>query len=65
MVIGCGIGVEEETALALNEMIEKIQKPIVIDADALKIIDSKLITEHRNEIVLTPHKAEFKALFRR
>jgi ADP-dependent NAD(P)H-hydrate dehydratase / NAD(P)H-hydrate epimerase len=63
MVIGCGIGVEEETGLALNEMLEKIQKPIVIDADALKIIDSNLITEHRNEIVLTPHKSEFKAFF--
>ena len=63
MVIGCGIGMEEETSLALNEMIEKIQKPIVIDADALKILDSNLISEHRNEIVLTPHKAEFKAFF--
>ena len=63
MVIGCGIGMEEETALALNEMIEKIQKPIVIDADALKILNSDLISQHRNEIVLTPHKSEFKAFF--
>jgi NAD(P)H-hydrate epimerase len=63
MVIGCGIGMEEETSLALNEMIEKIQNPIVIDADALKILDSDLISGHRNEIVLTPHKAEFKAFF--
>ena len=63
MVIGCGIGLEEETSLALNEMIEKIQKPIVIDADALKILDSKSLSKHRNEIVLTPHKAEFKAFF--
>jgi len=63
MVIGCGIGMEEETSLALNEMMEKIQNPIVIDADALKILDSNLISEHRNEIVLTPHKAEFKAFF--
>ena len=63
MVIGCGIGIEEETRLALNEMIEKIQNPIVIDADALKILDSDLISEHRHEIVLTPHKAEFKAFF--
>ncbi len=63
MVIGCGIGMKEETALALNEMIEKIQKPIVIDADALKILNSDLISEHRNEIILTPHKSEFKAFF--
>ncbi len=63
MVIGCGIGREEETALALDEMIEKIQKHLVIDADALKILNSDLISENRNEIVLTPHKAEFKAFF--
>lgn len=63
MVIGCGIGVEEETNLALNEMIEKIQKPSVIDADALKILDSDLISENRSEMVLTPHKSEFKAFF--
>jgi hydroxyethylthiazole kinase-like uncharacterized protein yjeF len=63
MVMGCGIGLKEETGLALNEMIEKIQKPVVIDADALKILDSDLISEYKNEIVLTPHKREFKALF--
>ena len=63
MVIGCGIGIEEETGHALNEMIEKIQNPMVIDADALKILDLDSISEYRNEIVLTPHKAEFKALF--
>jgi ADP-dependent NAD(P)H-hydrate dehydratase / NAD(P)H-hydrate epimerase len=63
MVIGCGIGVKEETGLALNEMIEKIQKPVVIDADGLKILDSDLISKYKNEIVLTPHKKEFKDLF--
>ncbi len=63
MIIGCGIGRREETRLALGEMIEKIQMPIVIDADALKILDLDLIKEYRNEIVLTPHKAEFKAFF--
>ena len=63
MVMGCGIGREEETRLALNEMIEKIQMPVVIDADALKIMDVNLIREYKNQMVLTPHKAEFKAFF--
>jgi ADP-dependent NAD(P)H-hydrate dehydratase / NAD(P)H-hydrate epimerase len=63
MVIGCGIGRKEETGLALNEMIEKIRMPIVVDADALKILDPDLLKGSRNEIVLTPHKAEFKAFF--
>jgi len=63
MVLGCGIGREEETGLALIEMIEKIQMPIVIDADALKILDIDLISKYRSEIILTPHKAEFKTFF--
>jgi hydroxyethylthiazole kinase-like uncharacterized protein yjeF len=63
MVLGCGIGREEETGLALNEMIEKLQVPIIIDADALKILDLDVISKYRSEIILTPHKAEFKAFF--
>ena len=46
MILGCGIGRKEETGLALNEMIEKIQIPIVIDADALKILDMDLIKKY-------------------
>ncbi len=63
MVLGCGIGREEETGLALIEMIEKIKMPIIIDADALKILNLEVISKYRNEIILTPHKAEFKAFF--
>jgi ADP-dependent NAD(P)H-hydrate dehydratase / NAD(P)H-hydrate epimerase len=63
MVLGCGIGRKEETRFAINEMVEKITLPIVIDADALKMLNLDLIKNYRNHIVLTPHKAEFKSLF--
>lgn len=63
LVIGCGIGREDETADALNNIIEKVDKPVVIDADALKIIDPELIKKSDVESVLTPHSAEFNALF--
>lgn len=63
VVIGCGIGKKDETALVLNELIEKIQLPIVLDADALKIVDKKVLVDSETNIVLTPHKAEFKAFF--
>lgn len=62
LVIGCGMGREEETESALNEFVEEIGKPMVIDADALKLLDLILIKE-KNDIVVTPHSAEFKALF--
>jgi NAD(P)H-hydrate epimerase len=63
VVIGCGIGRDNETALALNEIVSEIRKPMVIDADGLKLVYTDIIKEIESEIVLTPHSAEFKALF--
>jgi len=63
IIIGCGIGTNDETGLVLNEMVEKIQKPLVLDADALKIVDKNVLGGSEKQIVLTPHKAEFKAFF--
>jgi len=63
IVVGCGAGTEDGTVEALNQLIEKVGKPLVIDADALKVLDLNLIKESEQEIVVTPHKAEFKSLF--
>lgn len=63
LVIGCGMGREDETAVALNYLIKMVDKPVVIDADALKLLDLGLIKKSAAEIVLTPHAAEFKSLF--
>lgn len=64
LVVGCGAGREDETAEALNLIIQKVDKPLVIDADALKLLDLDLIKNFDDEIVLTPHAAEFKSLFK-
>lgn len=63
VIIGCGIGTNTETGLVLNELVEKIQNPIVLDADALKIVDKNVVRNSEKQIVLTPHKAEFRAFF--
>ncbi len=63
LVIGCGMGLEDETRVALNYLLERIRKPMVIDADALKLLDIDLIGKIGNNIVLTPHANEFKELF--
>lgn len=63
VVIGCGMGRDNETALAVNEIVSEIKKPMVIDADALKLLYTDIIKETKIEIVVTPHSAEFKALF--
>jgi NAD(P)H-hydrate epimerase len=63
VVLGCGVGTEEGTKLAVNQIIENIEKPVLMDADALKLVDKDLLYEKDSEIVVTPHAAEFKALF--
>jgi NAD(P)H-hydrate epimerase len=62
VVLGCGIGTEEGTKLAVNQIIANIAKPVLLDADALKLVDLDVINE-KLELVLTPHSSEFKALF--
>jgi NAD(P)H-hydrate epimerase len=62
LVIGCGMSREDETESALNEFIKEIENPMVIDADALKLMDLSSFKE-KNNVIVTPHSAEFKALF--
>ena len=63
LVIGCGMGLEDETGMALQHLLGRIRKPVVIDADALKLINLDLIEKIGNNVVLTPHVTEFKELF--
>ncbi|MBI3413339.1 MAG: NAD(P)H-hydrate dehydratase [Candidatus Aenigmarchaeota archaeon] len=59
IVIGNGLGMEKETMAAVLEIISKIEKPMVIDADAIKALTPKnhKILDGR-DAVLTPHAYE-------
>ncbi|WP_048147190.1 bifunctional ADP-dependent NAD(P)H-hydrate dehydratase/NAD(P)H-hydrate epimerase [Pyrococcus abyssi] len=63
VVIGPGIGTKEETKEFVLEFIKKVEKPMVIDADGLKIIAEDLDALKNRKFVLTPHAGEFKLLF--
>ncbi|HIQ23610.1 MAG TPA: NAD(P)H-hydrate dehydratase [Pyrodictium delaneyi] len=64
IVIGMGLGLNRDTQKAVKELLARIpkDKPVVLDADALKIVsdDRELI---RHNMVLTPHEAEFHKVF--
>ena len=62
VLIGPGAGIDGETAKLFNVLVAKIKKPIVLDADALKQVEISLI-KNREDIILTPHLAEFKSIF--
>lgn len=61
ILIGPGLGVTEEGRKITNSLLKKYKnKKIVIDADALKMVDKKLLNKN---CIVTPHRQEFKILF--
>ncbi|KZX16744.1 bifunctional NAD(P)H-hydrate repair enzyme Nnr [Methanobrevibacter cuticularis] len=62
VLLGPGSGLNKETGTLFNILASKIKKPIVIDADGLKLIDLSLIKD-REDIIITPHLFEFKSFF--
>jgi len=62
--IGSGLDKEQESRTALAQLLEKTEKPLVIDADALNIIaEEKRHEDIPKNSILTPHPKEFERLF--
>ncbi len=66
VVIGPGIGRDEQTAAFVRKVIAECASPMIIDADALhslqengRIISGK---EHSGQVILTPHPGELAML---
>ncbi len=64
VLIGPGLGREEETMEAVRVFIVKVNKPVIIDADGLHAFSGNLNILQACESggVLTPHSAEFQSL---
>jgi NAD(P)H-hydrate epimerase len=65
VVLGMGLGLEDETKTAVIDLVNKLNesgKPMVIDADALKALGGVRKELTFRNVVLTPHSGEFLAL---
>lgn len=60
ILIGSGSGTDEKTGELFNNILSSTEKPLVIDADALKLISPEMLSQN---MVVTPHAHEFKQLF--
>ncbi|MEQ9426344.1 MAG: NAD(P)H-hydrate dehydratase [Cyclobacteriaceae bacterium] len=62
--IGPGIGTRNETKRALRDYLERLDSPLVIDADALNILSEEpsYLELLPANCILTPHPGEFKRL---
>jgi hydroxyethylthiazole kinase-like uncharacterized protein yjeF len=67
IVLGPGIGLHEETVDTVKKLISELgelNKPMVLDADALKIF-GRSRRRLKNPAVLTPHQGEFAQVLQR
>lgn len=62
--IGPGVGITSESIAAFSSLLEKNEKPMVLDADALNILSThpSLSGKVYPESILTPHPKEFDRL---
>lgn len=64
IVIGCGMGVNEDTKEILKAVIENAKVPVIVDADGINIIaaDISILQNASCDIILTPHPGEMSRL---
>ncbi len=66
-LIGCGMGVSEDTASILRAVVENCTSPIIIDADGINCLsrDINIIRTAKAPVILTPHIGEMARLSKR
>ena len=64
IVIGPGLSQHKKTAELVHALLDKLEKPIVLDADGLNVCadQTDLIKDYKGEMILTPHPGEFARL---
>jgi len=67
VVIGPGISLKTETQQFVKKIIQITEKPLVIDADAIKIISSdiSILKKKKTPAILTPHPGEMGYLIKK
>ncbi len=62
--IGPGMGMADATRALVHDLLDKLDKPLLIDADGLNLLAERLdlIEARRSPTVLTPHPGEFRRL---
>lgn len=65
VAVGPGIGTQDATVAAFQDLLQHVSAPIVIDADALNCIAKRpsLLSMLPTKAIITPHAGEFDRLF--
>lgn len=67
VVLGPGLGSAQETITFVKQILEKIEPPLVLDADGLNAValQNRLLTKRRKPTIITPHPGEMGKLLGR
>ncbi|MBF0253408.1 MAG: NAD(P)H-hydrate dehydratase [Candidatus Omnitrophica bacterium] len=67
VAIGPGLGLNSDTKKFVQEILKKVNAPVVIDADAINALDGKLslIQKRKHLTVITPHPGEMANLIKK
>ena len=61
-VIGPGLGVREETMEAIQQLVKKIETPVLLDAGAIQVLQKIKEFPLNCPVLITPHHNEFETL---
>lgn len=64
VVIGCGMGVDEDTKAIVKFTLENSKVPVIIDADGINCVADRIdiIDSTQTAVILTPHPGEMSRL---
>ncbi len=64
LLIGCGMGNNDDTRIVVETIVKTAEKSVVIDADGINVLSRSIniLKESKADIVLTPHIGEFARL---
>lgn len=62
VVLGCGLGRHEETGALVKELVARVERPLLIDADGLYPLAGADLTARAAPTVITPHPGELARL---
>ncbi|NOZ77118.1 MAG: NAD(P)H-hydrate dehydratase [Euryarchaeota archaeon] len=62
VVIGPGMGRDRKSDAGVAKLLERMDRPVVIDADAIKALKGRLDILKKMDAVITPHSREFQEL---
>lgn len=64
LLVGCGLGNNEQTRELTESLLRAWDKPLILDADGINVVSSRIsiLKETRAQVLLTPHEGEMARL---